>query len=97
MEPHIDRHQSMGKDYFFEDKVYGIIIEPDETGHLYFIKDETNRFPPLDSDPIYSLEEKRGTVFCLQGPYRKAPYFHGVSEVSKRRISITFRTVDFSS
>lgn len=95
LEPHIDAHTShrYNNCFYFDEKVYGIIIEPDSTGHLYFARDETSFTPPLDLEPIYSLEEKSGTIFCLQGKYRMAPYFHGVSKVSQKRISITFRRV----
>lgn len=95
LEPHIDINASDAHDkgYYFDENVYGVIIEADPTGHLYFIRDEENSVPPLNLDPLYSIEEKPGSIFCLQGDYRKAPYFHGVSEVTKRRISITFRKV----
>lgn len=99
LSPHIDTNSSdpHHKGYYFDENVYGIIIENDPTGHLYFIHDDVNSIPSLDSIPIYSLEEKPGTIFCLQESYRKAPYFHGVSKVSKQRISITFREVVFDS
>jgi hypothetical protein len=94
LKPHIDTNSSSPhREYYFDEKVYGIIIEADPNGHLYFIRDDVNTIPPLDCDPIYSLDEKPGTIFCLQGLYRRAPYFHGVSKVSNRRISITFRKV----
>lgn len=97
LEPHEDVNDSMPmlKGYFFDENVFGIIIEPDETGHLYFVKDEANRIPRLNLDPVYTLDEKIGTVYCLRGPFRKFPFSHGVTKVSKRRISITFRKVIF--
>lgn len=95
LEPHIDinaDHTDHG--YYFDDNVYGIIIEADETGALYFVyHDDPANIPPLNLNPIYTLHEQPGMVFCLQGDYRKAPYCHGVSRVSKRRLSITFRNV----
>ena len=73
----------------------GFIIEPDPTGHLYFAKWEgKGMIPPLDIEPIYSLKEEAGAIFCLEGAFRQTPYFHAVSPVSNRRISITFRTVE---
>jgi hypothetical protein len=95
LEPHIDINSSdhPNKDYYFDENVYGIIIEADATGHLYIALDEENMIPPLDLPHVYAVDERPGTVFCLQGRYRKAPYFHGVTKVSKRRISITFRRV----
>lgn len=95
LEPHIDAGYSYryGNGFYFDDDVYGIIIEPDTSGQLYFIRHDENSLPAVNLAPSYVLEEKPGTIFCLQGTYRNAPYFHGVSTVSKRRISITFRKV----
>lgn len=98
LEPHFDTNSSdPHKGYFFDENVYGIIIETDPTGHLYFIRDDVSLVPQLDHEHEYFLEEKPGTIFCLQGKYRKIPFFHGVTHVSKRRISITFRTVVIES
>jgi hypothetical protein len=97
LEPHEDVNDSMPllKGYFFDENVYGLIVEADKTGHLYFVKDEINSVPSLNLNPIYSLKEEPGTIYCLQGQYRKAPYFHGVTRVAKKRVSITFRKVIF--
>jgi hypothetical protein len=97
LEPHIDinstDHQT---NFYFQEEVFGIIIEPDPTGHLYFIQDSINTIPSMENQNIiYHLNEKKGTTFSLEGDYRKSPYFHGVTHVSKRRISITFRVVCF--
>jgi hypothetical protein len=98
LEPHIDTHAgSNTSGYYYDENVYGIIIEADPTGHLYFVRDDVNPRPPLDLVPIYNLEETTGSIFCLQGDLRMPPYFHGVSRVSKRRVSITFRKVIFES
>jgi len=94
LRPHVDTHVAANtKGYYYDENVYGIIIEADPTGHLYFVRDEVNPMPPLDLAPIYNLEETTGSIFCLKGDFRMPPYFHGVSGVSKRRISITFRKV----
>ncbi|MBS0648133.1 MAG: hypothetical protein JSS10_02775 [Verrucomicrobia bacterium] len=96
LEPHVDVNEKdlYGKaPFYFSERVYGIIIEPDPTGHLYFVKWDHGLIPPLDLSPIYSLEESTGLVFCLEGDLRRSPYFHAVSPVSNKRISITFRTV----
>lgn len=96
LEPHVDVSD---KDrygdclFYFGEKVYGIVIEADSEGSLYFVRWEEGLRPPLGLQPIYRLPEESGTIFCLQDKLRKSPYFHGVSPVSKRRISITFRTV----
>lgn len=98
LEPHMDIYEKMpfsNRDYFFGENVYGIVIEPDSSGHLYFVTTE-EALPPLGLDPIYSLEEVVGSIYCLSGPFRRFPYFHGVSRVAKQRITITFRTVCFS-
>ena len=60
---------------------------------IFLIK--TPWLPPLDAQHIYALDEKPGMVFCLQGQLRRAPYYHGVSRVANRRISLTFRVVRF--
>lgn len=98
LEPHVDVN---AKDlygnapFYFGERVYGIVVESDPTGHLYFVKWEGEGLaPPLDIEPVYSLKEEEGTIFYLEGAFRKTPYFHGVSKVSNRRISITFRTVE---
>ncbi len=98
LEPHVDVN---AKDlygnapFYFSERVYGIVIEPDPTGHLYFAKWEGKGLvPPLDVEPVYSLKERAGTIFCLEGELRQTPYFHAVSPVSNHRISITFRTVE---
>ena len=97
LEPHVDSHAThrYSEKFYFEENVYGIIIEPDEDGHLYFVLDGENFSPRSGLDSFYELEEKVGSTFCLQGKFRIKPYFHGVSKVKKRRISITFRTVIF--
>jgi hypothetical protein len=97
LEPHVDVNvKDLYKNctFYFDENVYGIVLEADPTGHLYFVKWEGEGLvPPLNLEPIYALEEYPGMIFCLQGPLRQSPYFHAVSTVSKRRISITFRTV----
>lgn len=97
LEPHIDTNSKdpHDKGYYFEENVYGLIVKADTTGHLYFVCDDVNLRPALDLEPIYSLVEQPGTIFCLQGDYRRAPFFHAVSQVSEQRISLTFRRVVF--
>lgn len=97
LEPHEDVNDQMEEKrcYYFGNQVYGIVIEADSIGHLYFVKDEVNRIPPLDLPKIFEVKEEDGTVYCLTGDYRKFPYFHGVSKVGNKRISVTFRTVEF--
>lgn len=42
-----------------------------------------------------ALNEQIGSVFLLNGTNRRFPYYHGVSPVTTKRVSITFRTVIF--
>lgn len=98
LEPHVDvniKNLYGNAPFYFGERVYGIIIEPDLTGHLYFAKwEEDGLVPPIDIEPTYTLIEQKGTIFCLEGDFRQTPYFHAVSSVSNHRISITFRTVE---
>jgi len=96
LEPHVDVNaKDLYKNchFYFEENVYGIVIEADPTGHLYFVNWNNGLMPPLDLPPVCELKEKEGTIFCLQNEWRRSPYFHAVSKVSNRRISITFRRV----
>ncbi|MCI5052792.1 MAG: hypothetical protein MRY21_06640 [Simkaniaceae bacterium] len=98
LEPHVDvacDYRYKSSDFYFDEKVYGLVIDADTTGALYFVKWEGVGRPPLDLKPIYSLEEEAGVVFCLKDQLRHFPYFHGVSKVKNHRITLTFRTVSF--
>jgi hypothetical protein len=94
LEPHADADLSNLQEYgfYFDEKIFGVIIEPDPSGSLYLAHYDGNDFPPpLDLNPRYPLPEKPGTVFVLKGEYRHKPYYHGVSGISKSRITVTFR------
>jgi len=96
LEPHVDvndKDRYGDAQFYFGEQVYGLIVEADETGHLYFVEWHDGLKPPLDLAPVYTVNEEPGSIFCLEGGFRKSPYFHGVSNVSQKRISITFRTV----
>lgn len=98
LEPHFDMDETglPQHGFAFGEDVFGLIIEPDSTGHLYFVYyDGPELVPPLNLKPIYSLKEEVGTVFVMKGKLRHHPYHHGVTDISKRRISVTFRTVKF--
>ncbi|MCH9614014.1 MAG: hypothetical protein SP1CHLAM54_10230 [Chlamydiia bacterium] len=97
LEPHVDIDQAQcgASRYYFDECVYGVVLEADETGHLYFIKDDKHYIPPLDLEKIYEVDESKGAVYCLEGPYRHFPFHHGVTDVAKKRISVTFRKVVF--
>lgn len=91
LKPHIDIavEDSSDYDFYFGENVYGLILEADKEGHLYIA--HKNEEEKLES--IYEVNEERGTVFCLKGRYRHAPFLHGVKKVANSRISITFRSV----
>jgi hypothetical protein len=96
LEPHVDvgfKNRYENCSFYFGDKIYGIVVEADSTGSLYFVRWDEDLHPPLELEPLYSLSEKDGMIFCFQDEIRSAPYFHGVSPVSNHRLSITFRTV----
>jgi len=100
LEPHVDMDKSGFQNHGFcwGEEVFGVIIEPDVTGHLYYVKYEgDDSVPPLNLNHVYELEENAGTVFMMKGKFRHAPYNHGVSEVSRHRISVTFRTTEIKN
>ena len=98
LEPHEDTNILMAEDkgYYFDDRVYGVVLQADPQGHLYFVYDETCEIPELDTPHILDVEESPGLCFCLQGKFRQRPYFHGVSQVANQRVSVTFRKVVLS-
>ena len=98
LEPHVDINSDDPHEagFYFSDNVYGLVLEADDSGHLYFIRHEDEGAPPLNGLPVCSLDEKAGMVFCLQGELRRTPYYHAVSRVAKRRVTVTFRAVHFS-
>eukprot|EP00009_Paramoeba_aestuarina_P012315 CAMPEP_0201527300 /NCGR_PEP_ID=MMETSP0161_2-20130828/34690_1 /ASSEMBLY_ACC=CAM_ASM_000251 /TAXON_ID=180227 /ORGANISM="Neoparamoeba aestuarina, Strain SoJaBio B1-5/56/2" /LENGTH=199 /DNA_ID=CAMNT_0047928061 /DNA_START=287 /DNA_END=886 /DNA_ORIENTATION=- len=88
LQPHADMDEEQSEQqnlrFFFAEEVFGVIIQPDNTGHLYFEK---------DGEKVVELEEKEGLLFALEGTLRHLPYNHAVTSVEKRRISVTFREV----
>lgn len=93
IEPHYDTDENHLKDYgfYFEEKVFGVVIQPDPTGSLYLAYYEGDSTPPIDIKPRFPVNEQEGTSYVLKGKYRYKPFYHGVSEVSHQRISVTFR------
>ncbi len=91
LEPHVDvdinDQTTDGKkvDFYFGENVLGVVLVPDVEGKFFIAE--------ASSDAKSSLDEEAGTVFLLQGKYRRHPYLHGVSKVKNQRISVTFRTV----
>ena len=90
LQPHIDVDQAQttsngGKyNFYFGDEIIGVVLQADENGRLYLIDNKGDPRP---------IPERDGTAFLLSGPERRSP--HGVSPISSRRISATFRTVHF--
>lgn len=97
LEPHIDTDRP-GLDKYgfcFGDDIIGVILEADRNGKFYIQEAPANsRRPHFDAARAFILPEQDGTAFLLNGEARRSPYFHGVSPVDKRRISVTFRSVE---
>lgn len=101
LEPHYDvdvDQYTEGKDvdFYFGENIIGVILVADSSGKLYFSQtdDDSKR---LEAPKLFELEEKLGTTYLMAGKYRRKPYYHGVSKVDKLRISVSFRTIQFSS
>ena len=101
LEPHydadVDRY-SEGKmvDFHFGEHILGVILEADSRGKLYIVKTD-NEAQRFNAKKILELDEKVGTTYLMTGAYRHKPYYHGVSLVSRFRVSVTFRTINFDS
>lgn len=101
LEPHIDvdatKPETTKKpvDFFFGDDVLGVILESDINGHFYLQESSCDLKPLYDSKRAIHLKEEEGMAFLLNGIARREPYYHGVSPVQNKRISITYRTVVF--
>lgn len=97
LEPHVDIHKKSPQnfDFYFGDRIYGVILEADSSGNFYFTHFSKIGFPPIDNPVIHQLEESPGIVFCLENELRHEPYFHGVSKIANQRLSVTFRTVHY--
>ena len=103
LEPHVDVDSPKDtslvnpRDFFFGDEVIGVILEADRDGKFYLLESKSEGPQSYDRNRAIYLDEEAGTVFLLSGPRRRAPFFHGVSPVKGRRISVTYRTVSFLS
>ena len=95
LEPHVDVDVNQDYHFYFHEDVFGVILESDASGHLYITRhDDLDSLPP-PGNPVWELVEAPGVAFCLEGNLRHHPYFHGVTPVTHRRISVTFREVGF--
>lgn len=89
--PHVDRNlqwasMSCNRNYYFDDSVIGLIVEPDTMQSLFFEN------PEVGETSRFHLEEKPGTAFLFQGTLRHQ-WKHGLHPITQRRISMTFRKV----
>ena len=66
----------------------------DPTGNFY-IQNICGREKQYDPQQASHINERTGAMYALAGDTRHAPWHHGVSTVSKERVSVTFRTVEF--
>ena len=102
LEPHVDVDfsyqvaEGSPTDFYFGENVIGIVLEADAEGHFYLVKVDSSedRLSPTLLKPV-ELKEQSGLAYLLTGEQRREPFFHGVTQVQKRRISVTFRTVHF--
>lgn len=95
LEPHVDAVHREGRSFYFGDTVLGVVLIADRSGRFFLQKDDLKR-PEYNSREAFHLTEQAGSCFILNGENRKAPIYHGVSEVSEKRVSLTFRTVEFA-
>jgi hypothetical protein len=101
LEPHVDvsrLNMSTGGnpvDYYFGEHVIGVILQEDIQGKFYIVESKDDS-KPYNQPKILELNETKGLGFLLTGKLRYKPYYHGVSKVKSRRVSVTFRTVEFS-
>lgn len=100
LEPHVDVDFSDritdGKhvNFYFGENVLGIILQADPTGKLYFLKSDEESL--LDNqEKFLELNEFSGMTYLLNQHLRRKPFYHGVSQVTEHRLSVTFRTVKF--
>lgn len=107
LEPHPDINETKprmfagGKKggYYFGEDIISIIIEADDTGRLYFVEPGPKGRGKKDDSEILPVDEQIGTVLLMSGDLRFA-LNHGVTQLKpdrpRRRISLTFRTVEFT-
>jgi hypothetical protein len=67
-----------------------VVLQHYVTGQFYI-----TRSPYAEEEKLIELNEETGTAFLLSGDMRHKPHYHGVSEVTDLRISVTYRTVAF--
>lgn len=98
LQPHIDVLQTDQKGFYFGPNIIGLILLADETGGLFL---QTQGSTVLNNKPSYNanqarhLKERNGLAYMLNGQRPREKDYHGVSPISKRRVSLTFRTTHF--
>lgn len=82
--------------FYYDDYVFGLIVSPDSEGKLYWLYDSSeDSLPKTPQEPHFILDEKEGDTYFFKDNFRKHPWYHGVSKVKDRRVSITFRLTKF--
>ncbi len=97
LEPHVDVDSDRFAEgrpvqFHFGENIIGVVLESDPTGKLYVVKSK-NEALRFKAKKVFELDEKSGVNYLMRGVYRHKPYYHGVSKVSRSRISVTFRSV----
>ncbi len=96
LEPHVDTAKDFSRSkFYFGDDIIGVVINADTSGKLYVQKQINGIRPVFDEARGWVVPEQDGCAALLTGRMRHYPYMHGVTEVAERRVSITFRTVEF--
>ena len=98
--PHIDAHKSKpamsqeGRIFYYDD-ILGVVVEADEEGKLYLLDTPNIRDIASGTARKHFIEEEDGTVYLLNGAERL--FYHGVSDIKRRRLSIVFTHLRFGS
>ncbi len=96
--PHIDydkaRAKYRGQDlsFYFGESVIGVVLEADESGTLYIQPSSKER--RHNPHKAQKIDEHDGSIFLLNGRARN-DFEHGVTPVKEKRLSVTFRTVEW--
>lgn len=96
--PHIDydeaRAKCRGEDlsFYFGESIIGVVLEADESGKLYIQPSSKERHH--NPHKAQKIDEQDGSVFLLHGKARH-DFEHGVTPISKKRLSVTFRTIEW--
>jgi len=78
--------------FYFGDRIIGVILEVDEEGRFYLLESDSDTYP-VKGRLLFELDEKQGLTYLICDRFRRRPFYHGVSKVKRFRMSVTFRTV----